>query len=223
MKNLIALRLFLSLLIVSFLGVDKIYAFFDDISLPRITNIKTVIDRDSVGFEWKSVAYNPAITGINVYRAKAKPGINQTYIKIDSISNRFATHYVDTTAQPGTKYFYTFTTYSGLNESSHGDIVAVKTKPPYKPIKVVSATRVDKDVVKLLWVPHSDITIREYVIQRKCRDNRWHYLTTVKGRLYPEYVDTTAPRGYICHYRLFARDASKLNSFVSKVLSVEVK
>jgi len=223
MTNLIALRLFLSLLIVSFLGVDKIYAFFDDISLPRITNIKTVIDRNSVGFEWKSVAYNPAITGINVYRAKAKPGINQTYIKIDSIPNRFATHYVDTTAQPGTKYFYTFTTYSGLNESSHGDIVAVKTKPPYKPIKVVSATRVDKDVVKLLWVPSSEPTVIQYIIQRKKDNSKWFFLAKVKGRLYPEYIDTTAYRGHRYRYRVFAVDANGLYSLPSNVVSVEVK
>jgi len=198
-------------------------AFLIDTSLPRVSGIKSITDRDSVGFEWKSLSNYPNVRGINIYRALAKRGFRQSFEKIASIANRFSTHFVDTTVQPGKVYFYTFTTFAGFSESANSNIVKVKTKPPYKAVKFIEAKLVDRGVVKLLWVPHSDITIREYVIQRKCRDNRWHYLTTVKGRLYPEYVDTTAPRGYICHYRLFARDASKLNSFVSKVLSVEVK
>jgi len=41
--------------------------------------------------------------------------------------------------------------------------------------------------------------------------------------LYPEYVDTTAPRGAKCSYRVFARDSLGLNSYLGKKLTVEVE
>ena len=218
------LRAFLKVLTLSALLFSSLNALFTDYSLPRVVGVKSVVDRNSVGFEWKSLAKYRNITGINVYRAKAKKGIKQVYVKIDSIVNRFATHYVDRTAKPNTHYFYTFTTASGLKESTYGDIVPVKTFPPYKAVKFVEARLVDWGIVKLLWVPHSAVTVTEYIIQRKRADQkRWFYLDTVKGRLYPEYIDTTAKRGYKYEYRVFARDANELYSLPSRVLSVEVK
>jgi len=220
MKLLIKSILKAGLIVVTF--STYLNAFFTDVSLPTIKNVTKVVDRSSVGFEWESVANFANVTGINVYRAKAKPGINQTYVKIASIPNRFATHFVDTTAQPNTNYFYTFTTFSGLNESSHGQIVPVKTKPKYKPVKLVSAEVVGKDTVKVLWVPHNNPRVFKYILQRSKDGNRWFYLATVKGRLYPEYIDTTAKRGHKYSYRIVGVDAYGLPSKVSQVVSVEV-
>ncbi len=218
------LRVFLKILLLNIVALSSANAFFTDYSLPKVVGVKSVIDRNSVGFEWKSLAKYKNVTGINVYRAVAKKGVKQVYIKIDSIVNRFATHYVDRTAKPNTRYFYTFTTTSGLSESLYGDIVPVKTNPPYKAVKFVEAKLVDIGVVKLLWVPHTAPTVTEYIIQRKRTDEkRWFYLETIKGRLYPEYIDTTAKRGYRYDYRVFARDANEMYSLPSKILSVEVK
>jgi len=217
------LKNFFRFIILILLITSYAQAFFSDLSLPKVTGVKSIADRNSIGFEWKSLANYPNVQGINIYRAKAVKGTKQTYTKIASVANRYATHFVDTTAKPGTNYFYTFTTFSGFNESLHGDIIPIRTKPPYKAVKFVEAKLVDKGVVKLLWVPHSAPTVTEYIIERHCRDKKWHYLKKVQGRLYPEYVDTTAPRGYICSYRIFARDAFGLNSYVGKELSVEVK
>ncbi len=226
MKNLpkVKLRVFLKILLLNIVALSSANAFFTDYSLPKVVGVKSVIDRNSVGFEWKSLAKYKNVTGINVYRAVAKKGTKQVYIKIDSIVNRFATHYVDRTAKPNTRYFYTFTTASGLSESLYGDIIPVKTNPPYKAVKFVEARLVDRGIVKLLWVPHTAPTITEYIIQRKrTNEKRWYYLETIKGRLYPEYIDATAKRGYRYDYRVFARDANEMYSLPSKILSVEVK
>ncbi|NPA27748.1 MAG: hypothetical protein GXN91_01685 [Epsilonproteobacteria bacterium] len=214
------LRVFLVLALLSEVG----RALFIEYPLPVIKGVRKVVDRGSVGFEWDSVAKYPYVTGINIYRAKARPGINQVYTKIASIPNRFATHFVDTKIEPNTKYFYTFTTISGLNESAYGDIVPVKTKPPYKKVKVISAEVVAKDTVKILWVPSSEPQIYKYIIQRK-KDNfpKWFYLDSVKGRLMPEYIDMTAKRGHTYQYRVIGVDANGLGSIVSDVLKVEVK
>ncbi len=220
MKNL--KKIILNLFLIN-LFTNNLYAFFTDITLPKVVGIKKIVDRSSVGFEWKSLEKYPNITGINIYRAKAKPGKNQIYYKIDSIPNKFATHYVDTHIEPNTKYFYTFTTYSGLNESLYGDIVAVKTKPPYKKVKVVLIEQVFKDTVKILWVPSSEPQIYKYKIFRKKDNYRWAYLDTVKGRLYPEYIDTTAFRGHKYEYRVVAYDANEMASVISDKLSIKVK
>ena len=163
------------------------------------------------------------VTGINVYRAEVRKGDNQIYKKIGTIGNRFATHFVDMHVKPNTKYFYTLTTVSGLNESSHGDIIPVKTKPPYKTIKIDSVEQVSKDVVKILWVPSNEDSIYKYIIQRKKDNSPWFYLDTVFGRLYPEYIDATAKRGHTYSYRVIGFDAYGLSSFPSKSMSVEVR
>jgi len=122
-----------------------------------------------------------------------------------------------------TNYFYTFTTYSGLSESLYGDVVPVKSAPPYKQVHLVSAQNVGDHTVKLLWVPSNEPTIYEYVIERKGRDGKWHYLKSVKGRLYPEFIDTTVSRGKSYSYRVFARDAMGMTSYVGNALTVEVR
>ena len=226
MINLVEMKLnhIFKILLVSVAFTFGAYALFTDYSLPKITGIKSLVDRNSVGFEWKSLAKYKNVTGVNIYRAIAKPGIKQVYIKIDSIRNRFATHYVDRKIKPNTKYFYTFTTTSGFSESIYGDIVPIKTKPTHKAINFVEAKLVDRGVVKLLWFPSPDYSIIEYIIQRKrLEDKRWFYLDRVKGRLYPEFIDSTVKQGKIYMYRVFARDANEFISAPSRVLQVEVK
>jgi fibronectin type 3 domain-containing protein len=197
---------------------------FTDLSLPRVSGVKSVVDRSGIGFEWRSLANYSNIQGVNIYRAQVINGKQGEFVKVASVGSRFATHYVDTTIKPGAKYIYTFTTFAGLSESNYGDVISVKSMPPYKAVKFVSATLVDRGVVKLLWVPNNEPTVTEYLIQRKCsRDNKWHYLDKVKGRLYPEYIDSRAERGYRCSYRVFASDAFGFISFMGKELSVEVK
>jgi fibronectin type 3 domain-containing protein len=218
-----ALRAFLVIFSLTTLFVSTADAFFSDVTLPRITKVKKVVQRSSVGLEWKSVANFANVTGINIYRAEAKPGVNQIYKKIDSIGNRFATHYVDMHIKPNTKYFYTLTTTSGLNESTHGDIIPVLTKPPYKKIKLVSVYQVAKDTVKILWVPSSNDSVYKYIIQRRNDNSKWFYLDTIKGRLYPEYIDTTAKRGHTYSYRVIGYDAYGLSTIPSNEIKVEVK
>jgi len=199
-------------------------ALFTNTSLPKIVGVKKIVDRGGIGFEWSSLAKYPNIQGVKIYRAKIVKGKRGPFERVGAVGSRFATHFVDTTAKAGMRYLYTFTTFSGLSESPYGEVVEVKSKPPYRAVKFVSATLVDRGVVKLLWVPNSEPTVTEYLIQRNCTyDNKWHFLARVKGRISPEYIDTNAMRGYKCGYRIFATDPFGTPSFLGKVLSVEVK
>jgi len=87
------LKSYLKLLLLNILLLSSLEAFFTDISLPKVVGVKSVTDRNSIGFEWKPLFRYSNIQGISVYRAKAKPGAQQTYVKIATISNRFATHF----------------------------------------------------------------------------------------------------------------------------------
>ncbi len=217
------LKICFKILLLNVLLLSSLEAFFTDISLPKVTNVKSVSDRNSIGFEWSSLFQYSNIQGVNIYRAEAVRGPKQVYTKIASISNRFATHFVDTNIDPNKKYFYTFTTYSGLSESLYGDVVPVKSAPPYAQVHLVSASSVGERTVKLLWVPSNEPTIFEYVIERKGSDGKWHYLKSIKGRLYPEYIDATVERGKSYSYRVFARDALGMTSYVGNILKVKVK
>ena len=214
---------YLKILLLNILLLSSLEAFFTDISLPKVTGVKSVADRNSIGLEWKPLFRYTNIQGVNIYRAKAVPGAKQVYTKIATISNRFATHYVDTNIEPNTNYFYTFTTYSGLNESLYGDVVPVKSAKPYKQVRLVSAEVVGDNTVKILWVPSSEPTIYEYVIERKKDGGKWHYLKSIKGRLYPEYIDLTVVKGHSYSYRVFARDAMGMTSYVGNILTVKVR
>jgi len=210
------------LFLLSILLTGRVAAFSSGSPLPIIKNIKSVVDKTSIGFEWPPIK-DARVKGIHVYRALAKPGNQQRYVRIATVGNRYATHFVDNKIKPSVDYFYTFTTFSGLDESSHGEIVHIHTQPPFKAVKFVEAARLARDIAKLLWIPHPNPRIFEYIIQRRRPGQPWRYLATVKGRLNPEYVDMTLLWNKIYDYRVIARSADGVASIPSKTRSVDEK
>ena len=202
--------------------VTSLTALKTDLSMPKIEGVKTMVDRTSVGFEWKPVT-DKRVEGIDVYRAIVIGGREEKYIKIATIPNRYATHFVDTTIRPAVIYNYTFKTFGVLFGSAPGQIVRVRTAPPLSAVNLVKVYQPDAGVVKLLWTPHSDPRIVDYVIQRRLAGNEWKYLDTVKGRLSPEYIDMSPAKGHTYTYRVIARSADKLRALPSRALSVTIR
>jgi len=196
-----------------------------DKTLPTIRQINVLVERSSIGFEWPAIK-DERVKGINVYRAVSQAGTSQRFVKIATISDRYATHYVDRTIAPSTRYLYTFTTYNLLHESPHGKIVRVQTSAAYKPVEFVKVYLRDSGVVKVLWKPHPNPRIAGYVIQRRLKDKpkeRWHYLASVKGRLMPEYIDASVAKGYRYSYRVLARSSDGVLSQPSMPATIQVK
>ncbi|NPA50886.1 MAG: hypothetical protein GXO02_04580 [Epsilonproteobacteria bacterium] len=208
-----------ALLMVTLFNID-LFAFVLDDTLPVIKNLKVAVDRTSIGFEWNEIK-DPRVEGINVYRAVAKAGVKQVFEKIATIRYRYSTHFVDYSIKPSTVYFYTFTTFVGIKESLHGKVIKVKSQPPFKSVDFKLAKRVDFGVVKLLWKPHPNPIVYEYMIQRKAPNKEWKYLATVKGRLVPEYIDTTATNGIAFKYRIIPRSVDGFVGLVSRELQVK--
>ena len=202
--------------------VESLTALKTDPSMPMIKNVKHITDKTSVGFEWPEIQDN-RVEGIDVYRAIQSSGANQKYIKIASIGNRYATHFVDTDIKPNTTYLYTFRTYGVLYGSAPGEIVKIKTQGPFPPVSFFKAYLVDKGVVKLLWTPHPDIRIHDYIIERKLEGKEWKYLANVKGRLTPEYIDMSPAKGRTYSYRVIARSADGFRSKPSTPATITVE
>ncbi len=203
-------------------GVTSIAAVNTDPSLPTLHGIKTVVDRTSVGFEWQPIQ-DKRVKGIMVYRARAIGGATESYTKIATIANRYATHFVDTKIKPATTYDYTFKTYGLFSGSNPGQIVRVKTAPAMPAVNLVKVYQPDSGVVKLLWMPHKDPRVVDYIVQRRLGKGPWKYLDTVKGRLSPEYIDMSPARGHSYGYRVIARSSEKIPSLPSRAMEVTVR
>jgi fibronectin type 3 domain-containing protein len=176
--------------------------------------------RNSVGFEWPTIT-DARVHGVNIYRSVPTTG-NQTFERIGSTSNRFATHFVDTRVQANANYLYTFTTYMIGKESKYGAILNVKTLPHLEAVSFVKAFVVAPTAVKLLWAPHSNQSIIGYRIERSVGNGSWKYLTEVRGQLMAEYVDTFVHQGQSYHYRIFAKSYDGLLSYPSTLMSISL-
>lgn len=181
-----------------------------DPSLKDIKEVKALPMVNSIGFEWKKIEdYN--IHGINVYRTLASQG-EQGFKLVGTISNRYATHFVDTHVKPNTSYIYLFKTFSMGRESKHGVVLHVKTEPPFKGVSFVKAYKVAPGVVKLLWKPHPNERINTYIIQRSVNGGVWRYVSQAEGRLMVEYIDTFVRYGNSYRYRVIAKSYDGIES-----------
>ncbi len=195
-----------------------------DATLPTIQQVKVLVEKGSVGFEWPAIN-DTRIKGINVYRADLAQGTKQKLYKIAVIADPFATHYVDRTVQPNRRYYYTFATYNLLHESAHGKVLRIKTASPYKAVAFAKVYLRASGVVKVLWKPHPNPRIAGYIIQRKRMDGgdkQWHFLANVPGRLMPEYIDNSVAKGHQYSYRVVARSTNGTLSVPSQAATVAV-
>ena len=202
--------------------VESITALQTDPSLPQIHNVRTQVDKSSIGFEWDLIK-DGRVKGVDVYRAISTGSSEETFDKIATLSNRFVTHFVDTSITPNTNYIYTFRTFGLFKGSPAGKVVRVRAPSPLKGVELVSVYLADSGVVKLLWKPHPYSGVYDYVVERKLQGREWKYLATIKGRLSPEYIDMSAARGYNYSYRVVARLADGIRAVPSRPISLLVQ
>ncbi len=221
-KLYLTLSIMTALLISGCAEVESMTAIKTDPSMPVIKSVKHITDKTSIGFEWPEIQ-DKRVEGIEIYRAVQSNGTEQKYHRIATIGNRYATHFVDTNIKPNTNYLYTFKTYGVLYGSAPGAIVKIKTEGPFPPVSFFKAYLVDKGVVKLLWTPHPDLRIHDYIIERKVSGKDWKYLANIKGRLSPEYIDMSPAKGYTYSYRIIARSADGFRSQPSTPVNITVE
>lgn len=196
-------------------GIKGLMTYSTDPSLQGIGEVHALATMNSVGFEWEKI-HNRKIHGVNVYRGNSR-GDKQSFKRIGTIGNRYATHFVDTHVKADTTYSYTFTTFSLGQESRHSRILTVKTLPAFSAVSFVKAYKVAPSVVKLLWKPHSNLSVNSYIVQRSVNGDEWKFLSYVEGRLMAEYIDTFVRTGKRYRYRIIAQSYDKIHAKPSRV------
>ena len=214
-KSILLFLVLASLTFNSCGGIKGLMTYSTDSSLQGIGQVRTLATMNSVGFEWEKI-HNRTIHGINVYRGNSR-GDKQSFKRIGTVGNRYATHFVDTHVKAATTYSYTFTTFALGKESRRSKILHVKTLPAFSAVSFLKAYKVAPSVVKLLWKPHSNLSVNAYIVQRSVNGDEWKFISYVEGRLMAEYIDTFVRTGKRYRYRIIAQSYDKIQAKPSQV------
>lgn len=179
--------------------VQSITVYESDPSLSKLRDLKALPQRNAIGFEWAKIT-DSRVRGINIYRSSEGEEKH-----IATISNAYATHFVDTQVKPGQSYRYTFKTLRFGKEATSGVHIKAHTLPPLQSVPFLKAYKAGEGAVKLLWNPHSNESINGYIIERSVNGDEWRYLAQVKGRIMVEYIDTFVRQGREYRYRIIAK------------------
>ena len=196
-----------------------------DTNLPKLNNVKAVASNTSVAFEWQPVA-SKQLDGINIYRTVKNSYVNSAQkelIKVATLKNAFASHYVDTGLAQDSSYTYTFTTIKGGFESAHGQVINIKTKPAFEAITFFQAFQKANRVVKLIWRPHPNQMVKMYRVEKSINDAKWKWIASVENRMMSEYIDTYVAPGYKYTYRIIAVGFDNSISKSSKVITIKTR
>ena len=196
--------------------VQSITVYESDPSLANLQNLKTLPQRNSIGFEWEKIT-DSKVRGINIYRSSEG---KETLIA--TISNAYATHFVDTQVKPGQSYRYTFKTLRFGKEAELGTQIEVRALSPLPGVSFLKAYKVGGGTVKLLWRPHDNESINAYIIERSVNGDEWRYLARVKGRIMVEYIDTFVRQGREYRYRIIAKSYDDTTSQPSQPTQIRL-
>ena len=169
-------------------GIKGLMTYGTDPTLTTLADVHALPTMNSVGFEWEKIS-NHRIHGVNIYRGNTSQG-TQSFQRIGTVGNRYATHFVDTHVKADSIYRYTFSTFSLGKESRRSEPIEVRTLPVFSAVTFVKAYKVGPSVVKLLWKPHANPSIDAYIVERSVNGGEWKFVSQVQGQLMAEYIDT---------------------------------
>ncbi len=194
-----------------------------DQTLPKLVDVKFLVDVTEVGFEWKP-SLDERVSGYYIYRSNPKV-TNGKLGRVATIKDKYSSHYVDTNLKPGTTYYYRFSTFSkDKRESVPGDTISVTTAPLIKSVSYIKAITGLPNRVKLIWRPHSSQRVASYIIQRnEFTSTKWKQLAVVKGRLNAEYIDAGLEDNRVYRYRVKVKTYDGLISQPSEVVEAGTK
>jgi len=130
MKKSILILWVLSLITFNGCGAIKGLMTYDtDTTLTSLSQVHALPTMNSVGFEWKKID-DHRIHGVNIYRGNMTQD-TQSFKRIGTVGNRYATHFVDTHVKADRTYRYTFSTFSLGKESRRSEPLEVRTLPAF--------------------------------------------------------------------------------------------
>jgi fibronectin type 3 domain-containing protein len=194
-----------------------------DPSLPKVSGIKFISNITEVAFEW-SPFYDEKVAGYYIYRSD--PASTDGKLKrVATIKDRYSSHFVDTGLNPGSMYYYRFSLFTKEGtESEPSEALQVGTNYVLDSVSYIEAIMGLPNRIKLIWRPHDNLAISEYVVQRnQLNSTKWEEVATLRGRLNAEYIDKDLPNNKTYRYKLFAKTFDGILSKPSNVVEAKTK
>ena len=180
-------------------------------SLPVVKNFKAYPDRNAMALYWSTV---PEMKGYYIQRYNPK---NKKWQEIATIKDPYTSIYVDTGLKPGVIYKYRIATFNKNKTPSLAKEVTQSTMPKLSPVIILEAKPIVKGKIKLIFRPHPNERVNEYIIKRYNDKNaKWQTIATLKPRLNVEYIDSNLEDGKIYKYEVIAKSFDGIESFPSK-------
>ena len=194
-------------------------------NLPMISSnsIRTISDIQSIALEWKGLSVDN-IYGYNIFRSNLQED-GQKLTKIASIKNKYASHFVDTNLKAQTQYLYSISVIGADNtQSNPSKPIKATTLNNLEPIAFAVAISNLPRTIKILWRPHSNKSVKYYIIQRNDeKKQRWESIAQVQNRLNAEYIDTKLKDNLHYAYRIISVTFNGIKSEPSKIVTAKTK
>jgi len=182
-------------------------------NLPTVKEFKAYPDRNAIALFWSPI---PKMSGYYIQRFDSK---YKKWIQIATINDPFKSIYVDTKLKPNHLYKYRIATFNKNGVPSLAKETAQKTLPPLSPVIPLEARPITKGKLKIIFRPHPNERVKEYIIQRyNDKKTKWEDITTLQPRLSVEYIDSGLKDGKIYKYRIIAVSFDNIKSIPSKVI-----
>jgi len=196
-----------------------------DENLPVIdhANVKIMPDMAAMALEWKATPTQDVI-GYYIYRSELlKDG--QSLVKIATINNKYTSHYLDDNLLPDTKYLYAFSSINQHGHESQASIpVLANTSPRFSSVSFLTAVNELPRQIKVLWRPHSNQRVQEYIIQRSNTDSaKWKNIKTIDSRLKVEHIDKGLADDAFFSYRIVSVTFDGIKSKPSDIVKARTK
>ncbi|MGB1227438.1 MAG: hypothetical protein ACPG9K_06055 [Poseidonibacter sp.] len=187
------------------------------------TSLKSISDMTAIAFEWKRVE-DPRVIGYNFYRANMHKDGRRLKL-IDSVKNKYTTHFVDTQLEPNTKYVYQISSKAANGiESNTTNAYVAQTLPRIVPVSFVQALSDLPNRIKIIWRPHPDLRVEYYKVEKfNTTLNEWNTEEKVKGRLQSEYIDDGLANNESFKYRVTAYTFEDVSTNPSEIVSAKTK
>tara|TARA_B100001063_G_scaffold245886_1_gene282958 strand:- start:4722 stop:6005 length:1284 start_codon:yes stop_codon:yes gene_type:complete len=186
-------------------------------------SLKSISDMTAIAFEWKKVD-DARVIGYNFYRANMHKDGRRLKL-IESVNNKYTTHFVDTQLEPNTKYVYQISSKAANGiESNTTNAYITQTLPRIVPVSFVQALSDLPNRIKIIWRPHPDLRVEYYKVEKfNSTLNEWNTEKKVKGRLQSEYIDTSLDNNESFRYRVTAYTFEDVSTNPSEVVTAKTK
>lgn len=186
-------------------------------------SLKSISDMTAIAFEWKRVE-DPRVIGYNFYRAHMHKDGRRLKL-IESVDNKYTTHFVDKELEPGTRYVYQISSKADNGiESNTTNAYVAETLPRIVPVSFVQALSDLPNRIKIVWRPHPDLRVAYYKIEKfNSILNEWNTKKKIEGRLESEYIDTGLDNNESFIYRVTAYTFEDVSTNPSEQVSAKTK